>query len=414
MTFISVFQTVVPSVKQVHVNKEAIRERIGYLEKKFGNSKAECRKDSLTRQLQDFLLALPSKPSLMSCSPVNVVEFLVWKDGFGKTKVHEFDCPFLGKGASDKCYCPSRLAVGTIKNLVSQLGTIFEKMGRASSWSLGTDAGNPAKAPQVSKYVSQVSLEQAQAHVLPKQAKPIFLDKLKSIAVYIDNQLSRPDLSKRERFVLLRDQAFFKLQFFAADRASDLSAIPSQEVKRLNDNSGFLFCHTLTKSIRGGCGKANKFVIKRCSDKVICPIEGLEKYVSEVAKHGVTLSLGYLFRLVSDSGRVLNKPVSFDTMYDRLLKYLVTLGVYEGETPHSFRAGCAIMLGLSGAVKSEEEMMNHVGWFSESPGPYYSRVKAIKDASVVATRLSASSDCSGKFKDMYVKFADTDLGNAFM
>jgi hypothetical protein len=36
---------------------------------------------------------------------------------------------------------------------------------------------------------------------------------------------------------------------------------------------------------------------------------------------------------------VLDKPVSYSVVYQRLIYYLTTLGIYDGETPHNFRAG---------------------------------------------------------------------------
>lgn len=39
------------------------------------------------------------------------------------------------------------------------------------------------------------------------------------------------------------------------------------------------------------------------------------------------------------------------------------IGMGEGETPHSFRAGCAVVLAMSGLVVSEVgQIMRHVGW----------------------------------------------------
>jgi hypothetical protein len=44
---------------------------------------------------------------------------------------------------------------------------------------------------------------------------------------------------------------------------------------------------------------------------------------------------------------------------------LTTLGIYDGETPHSFRAGCAITMALADSVENVEGVMNHIGWFSQ-------------------------------------------------
>lgn len=79
--------------------------------------------------------------------------------------------------------------------------------------------GNPAACPQ---YLKLVKEEQARNHVLPKQAKQIFLSKVRTIALFIDRELRLDYPCVRERYVLFKDQARLKLQFFTGDRASDL------------------------------------------------------------------------------------------------------------------------------------------------------------------------------------------------
>ena len=79
----------------------------------------------------------------------------------------------------------------------------------------------------------------------------------------------------------------------------------------------------------------------------------------------VDMTKGYLFRIVSENGSLLDKPVSYSVFYQRLRHYLTTLGIYDGETPHSFRAGCAITMALTNAVENVEGVMNHIGWFSQ-------------------------------------------------
>lgn len=80
-------------------------------------------------------------------------------------------------------------------------------------------SGNPAACPQ---YLKLVKEEQARNHVLPKQAKQIFLSKVRTIALFIDMELRLDAPSVRGRYVFFRDQARLKLQFFTGDRASDL------------------------------------------------------------------------------------------------------------------------------------------------------------------------------------------------
>lgn len=163
-------------------------------------------------------------------------------------------------------------------------------------------------------------------------------------------------------------------------------------MKRLTDNSGFVFKHSFGKTLRGGPTKSNAFVLKRCSDLVICPVHGLESYFHFAAKHGIPLESGYLFRVITESGRVLDNPVSYSSIYDRFRGYLVTLGIFEGETPHSMRAGCAVTLAYAESKTDTRGIMQHVGWSSEITAHYYTRACAIKDASKVADNLAQAAD----------------------
>ena len=131
--------------------------------------------------------------------------------------------------------------------------------------------------------------------------------------------------------------------------------------------------------------------MKRCPDETICPVRALEDYFQWCQSKDVLLENGYLFRVLNQTGTtVLDKSISYNTIYNRLREYLVTLGIYDGETPHSFRGGCAVTMGLSGSIDSETDMMNHIGWFSSDTAYYYSRIKQVNDASRVAQRFADS------------------------
>lgn len=51
---------------------------------------------------------------------------------------------------------------------------------------------------------------------------------------------------------------------------------------------------------------------------------------------------------MTENGRVLDAPVTYSAMYERLKFHLKILGIDEGDTPHSLRAGCAISLAMGG------------------------------------------------------------------
>ncbi|KAJ8315851.1 hypothetical protein KUTeg_008001 [Tegillarca granosa] len=171
--------------------------------------------------------------------------------------------------------------------LLERLRSIFLLKGRGKFWDESTCSGNPAYSLEVHRYLKAIQLEQAQAHVTQKQAKPLFVGK------------------------------------------------------------------TL------GTGKTNEFTVSRMQDNEICPVFALERYVQEASHLGVNLKTGYLFRNLDSSKKNSDfDPVSSNTMWDRLKKYLNILNL-DGETPHGLRGVCAISLTLSWA--SSEDIMSHVG-----------------------------------------------------
>ena len=137
----------------------------------------------------------------------------MWKDSFWKTKVHDIKCKYLGQKDVSECLCPKRLASGTVENIIQQLLSVFDDNGFGRKWDILTKSRNPVAAPVVKEYLNLIKEEQASDHVLPKQAKPIFLPKIKTMCSFIDREIKSAGLSMRERYVLFRDQAWLKLKF---------------------------------------------------------------------------------------------------------------------------------------------------------------------------------------------------------
>ena len=88
---------------------------------------------------------------------------------------------------------------------------------------------------------------------------------------------------------------------------------------------------------------------------------------------GVDLSTGFIFRKVGDGNVVLETPITYDVAYDRLRSYLGTLGIYQGETPHSLRGGCAVTMRVAGVADGVQDLQQHIGWRSSAMPMRYSR-----------------------------------------
>lgn len=89
----------------------------------------------------------------------------------------------------------------------------------------------------------------------------------------------------------------------------------------------------------------------------------------------MTLRNGYLFHPTNAQGHVENKPFSSSSAEARLHVYLKEAGLDQGDTLHSFRAGSAITLALSGAQLTD--VMGHAGWESNSMALYYLKLAQV-------------------------------------
>ena len=104
----------------------------------------------------------------------------------------------------------------------------FNALGRTSDWDDRFGSGNPASHLCVKQYLKSIQSEQSQARVSPKQAIPVFFDKYKKLVYHLRQLLLGKNISPSERYIYARDLAFFSLDFFSGDRASELGRIASR------------------------------------------------------------------------------------------------------------------------------------------------------------------------------------------
>ncbi|CAC5365850.1 unnamed protein product [Mytilus coruscus] len=71
-------------------------------------------------------------------------------------------------------------------------------LGLDRSWCGVERRGNPAVSPVIKETLKLAQFEQAEAHILPKQAKPIFLTKIKSIGAFVARELEKKVLNLRK------------------------------------------------------------------------------------------------------------------------------------------------------------------------------------------------------------------------
>ena len=332
------------------------------------------------RRLVMFLARLPGKPTPESCTPDDVVGFLIYADVAGKTVVHSTACPHIGgpgmmslKGRVGPCGCPLRLAYGSVDSMIGRLRSAFHDM-------VGRSVDNPAAMRAVKMYLRDVRYEQLRAGVVPKQALPLFSYKLRLVSVAILRVLRRMgpprcgrdgvDRMRGPRFTLLRTRAMLLLAQVSLKWGKELGQTKTSTILRLPDGGGLLLNYVWGKNLREG--SKHVFGVLRKTDVVLCPVAALEDYVTGAKAMSIDLSGHgkFLFppwRGLAEGG--INVPLSSKQLTTDLQFWLRRCGVFTGETAHGLRTGSSIELSLSG--KGLADVMRQACWASKGMATYY-------------------------------------------
>ena len=204
-----------------------------------------------------------------------------------------------------------RLSYKTVDSYTGKLRSIFHAIGRDGEWDKRLGLGNPAPDKSVKDYLCLITAEQLQTRITPKQATPFFVDKLVQLSLHLDQKLASDNLSPTQRFIVARDQAYFKCVFFSGDRPGDLGRVKVPEILRFPNDDRFLFNRVWGKTLRDG--DENVFGIRRNPQMAICPIKGIEQYMAVARDLRIDLTSGYLFRPTNPQGGVVDSPFFFAT-----------------------------------------------------------------------------------------------------
>lgn len=354
----------------------------------YNSSKYSKQKCSLGTELSSFLESLAPPKDLLTAKPEDIRSFLIYKEKDGRTQLHDLRCKFKGLTGKQKCDCPATLAAKTIDSLVGKIRAIFRDLGRSGEWNPILLTGNPASSHLMKRHFQSVSLEQASAEVVRKQAVPLMFEKLAKLCRYLAYKAS-VEKDQVKRYLYLRDRAFFSVLCHSGDRGSDLGNLCSNRMFSLPDGKG-IFVSEITGKVASLDNPKNFFLMKS-KDEDICPVRLLKSYIDCSLEADIDLSHGYLFRVKDKiKNQVINKPVSSSSMTDRLRTHLRAVNLYEGESSHSSRRGCAITLRMLGV--QDELISNHVGWGGNKMLEHYAGIGDLCGPKSAAKRLSEAAD----------------------
>ena len=261
----------------MNIDSVRVKNRLASLKAYKTAKPYQYQKSPLQRQLEYYLWSLPDKKSLNIASPQDIIGLLIRRDKVGKTILHADDCS-ASSGGKDPCICSRALAAGTTENSIAKLKSIFRDNGKGSQWNNELNLGNLAAHLSIKEYHKLILEEQVQARILPSQAVPLFLEKLKSLCSHLRSLATAPNINPSHRYILARDLTFFSIDFFSGDRGLDLGRVKSSDVLSLPDNKGFLINQVFRKTLRRN--GSNVFSLKPIPNSSFCPVTNLCLYVA--------------------------------------------------------------------------------------------------------------------------------------
>lgn len=360
-----------------------IEERIKTLDQRLDASRYSQQKCNLKSELEQFLSSLEPEKDVYTALPDDLRRFLIFKEKHGRTKLHHHACHNKRVMGKTNCECPTTLAAKSVDSLVGKLRAIFRDLGREGDWNPMLLTGNPAASLAMKRHLQSVTLEQNSHNVEKKQAIPLTFDKLAKLCRYLTYQASREkDMVKK--FLILRDRSYFSFTCHSGDRGGDLSLLTSDKLLALPNSEGVFVSQTSGKTF--SLDKPNNFILYRSKDNDICPVRHLQEYMAFSDKLQIGLDTGYLFRISNKVGQIIDKPMSSGLITDRIKMHLKAINLYEGETSHSTRRGCAITLRMMGV--NDDQINQHIGWGNSSMIDHYANIGQLCGPSSVARKLS--------------------------
>eukprot|EP00732_Lithocolla_globosa_P002498 Lithocolla_globosa_v1_NODE_1656_length_2412_cov_443.264831.p1 type:complete len:305 gc:universal NODE_1656_length_2412_cov_443.264831:384-1298(+) len=280
---------------------------------------------------------------------------------------------------------------GTLNSLLGRLSTMFNRIGKRGEWvdilQSGSKfgGGNPCRAIELRDMEQFFRKEQAKASIRQKKAVPFFLDKLQRLMSFLTVKVVSDDLSVFEILLIRSDMTLYTIGHVYGRRGGDIRHIETNSMAFLPNNRVMIFNLDWGKTLRDG--SAETFAIERDDeDPIMDPIFQVEALKRAATAANVDMSTGYLFRNHSATGSS-EEMMVVSTYTERLKKYLIEMGEFEGETLHSFRSEAALEKAFAG--QKMENILSQVGWASEKMAEHYMALEKVLVGTDVSNKSKA-------------------------
>ena len=255
----------------------------------------------------------------------------------------------------------SLLAVSSVQSIVAAL----------SWWHQENNHQDPTNSALVKKAIAAIKRERAKPQA---QARAIKTEEIAAITETLLELQTNQNAADSLRAV--RDLAFILALFYTGCRESEIRHIQVDDLEFTDDG---LIVKIRKSKTDDGAGRNTPIPYRDANGQKILAAYAISDWIEKAG-----IKSGFVFRTVDQYAVVGRgkKPLDYGFSSRTLLKYAEMSGVStDGISTHSFRAGCATALNLSGAGIAE--IAQHLGHRSTASTMRYLRADAstrLKDA----------------------------------
>jgi integrase len=191
------------------------------------------RHEKLMQELARFQLNIGANPSPFAVTPIDIVQFLMSKDGRGTTVVHAASCPQWHCAAGQQtCQCPVRAAALGLKATRGALQGAFRDLGLTQEWNAATGTGNPVNSAEVRRFERLNLRHQALRGVRPRQAPLFGADVWRHLLRLVLHQwrMAMRAHAWKKGVLYIRDALFYALMWYTGLRGRDVLRLLWQQL----------------------------------------------------------------------------------------------------------------------------------------------------------------------------------------
>lgn len=356
------------------------KERWGELQTQAAGSAAKARQlaDTFVRFLVDMGCET-GQDSLFAATPSDVVWFFMERDTFGRTVVHNPECPYLRDGrslANKRCGCPRRLKASTLDSAIGTLQGVFRDLGRTGPWCYRTLTGNPCDSREVKAFVKWSDKEQLSGGVETKRASLFDSGVYRALQKHVLAEWNRARSAGNylEAASMARDALCYAIMWTTGLRAKDTLRLLSQGVEWFSsgtqERSAGWYLHIGGSKTETRARQARMFQLWD-DGSLYVPMKAYGAYVASLHDLGLEIGPGPLFRELvqrEDGAVVWGAASTYGDLNPRFRAYASDVGIPASVTLHSFHGSHAAELEAEGVPKAE--ICVEMAW-QESTRAYY-------------------------------------------